>query len=107
MKVACVVGALPNFMKIGPVIEGIRAFAGLEPVLVHTGHNYDYELNEIFFSDLTIRTPNHFLSTEGDTGAETIGNVIIAVDKVLAEIVPDSNGLARRCGYCRRNGKRF
>lgn len=59
-------------------------------VLVHTGQNYDYELNEIFFQDLGIRKPDHFLNAAGATGAETIGNVIIAVDRVLAEVQPEA-----------------
>jgi UDP-N-acetylglucosamine 2-epimerase len=58
--------------------------------LVHTGQNYDYELNEIFFQDLGIRKPDHFLNAAGATGAETIGNVIIAVDRVLAEVLPEA-----------------
>jgi UDP-N-acetylglucosamine 2-epimerase len=57
---------------------------------VHTGQNYDYELNEIFFQDLAIRKPDHFLNAAGQSGAETIGNVIIAVDKVLAEVQPQA-----------------
>jgi len=61
-----------------------------EHVLVHTGQNYDYELNEIFFQDLGIRKPDHFLSAAGASGAETIGNVIIAVDRVLAEVQPEA-----------------
>ncbi|MBN0189381.1 UDP-N-acetylglucosamine 2-epimerase, partial [Pseudomonas aeruginosa] len=59
-------------------------------VLVHTGQNYDYELNEIFFQDLGIRKPDYFLNAAGSSGAETIGNVIIAVDRVLGEIDPDA-----------------
>ena len=59
-------------------------------VLVHTGQNYDYELNEIFFQNLGIRKPDHFLSAAGATGAETIGKVIIAVDALLDEVKPDS-----------------
>jgi UDP-N-acetylglucosamine 2-epimerase (non-hydrolysing) len=59
-------------------------------VLVHTGQNYDYELNEIFFTDLGIRKPDYFLNAAGKTGAETIGNVIIAVDKVLEEVQPEA-----------------
>jgi len=61
-----------------------------EHVLVHTGQNYDYELNEIFFQDLGIRKPDHFLNAAGASGAETIGNVIIAVDRVLAEVQPEA-----------------
>jgi UDP-N-acetylglucosamine 2-epimerase (non-hydrolysing) len=59
-------------------------------ILIHTGQNYDYELNEIFFNDLGIRKPDYFLNAAGASGAETIGNVIIAVDKVLAEVKPDA-----------------
>jgi len=61
-----------------------------EHILVHTGQNYDFELNEIFFQDLGIRKPDHFLSAAGASGAETIGNVIIAVDRVLAEVQPEA-----------------
>jgi UDP-N-acetylglucosamine 2-epimerase (non-hydrolysing) len=57
---------------------------------VHTGQNYDYELNQIFFDDLGIRKPDHFLNAAGASGAETIGNVIIAVDRVLAEVQPEA-----------------
>jgi UDP-N-acetylglucosamine 2-epimerase (non-hydrolysing) len=59
-------------------------------IIVHTGQNYDYELNEIFFTDLGIRKPDHFLNAAGATGAETIGNVIIGVDKVLEEVQPEA-----------------
>lgn len=59
-------------------------------VLVHTGQNYDYELNQIFFEDLGVRRPDHFLSAAGNSGAETIGKVIIAVDKVIAAEEPDA-----------------
>ncbi len=61
-----------------------------EHVLVHTGQNYDYELNEIFFRDLEVRKPDYFLSSAGANGAETIGKVIIAVDAVLEEVKPDA-----------------
>src|SRR5712664_1621985 len=61
-----------------------------EHVLVHTGQNYDYELNQVFFDDLEVRKPAHFLSTAGATAAQTIGNVIIAVDGVLEQERPDA-----------------
>ena len=61
-----------------------------EHILVHTGQNYDYELNEIF-DDLEIRKPDFFLNSAGLSGAETIGNVIIAVDRVLAEVEPEAS----------------
>jgi len=56
-----------------------------EHIIVHTGQNYDYELNEIFFKDLGVRSPDVFLNASGSNAAETIGNVIIAVDKVLSD----------------------
>ncbi len=59
-------------------------------ILVHTGQNYDYELNDIFFHDLEVRKPDYFLNAAGASGAETIGKVIIAVDTVLEEVKPDA-----------------
>ncbi|EQA14796.1 lipid-A-disaccharide synthetase family protein [Glaesserella parasuis H465] len=61
-----------------------------EHILVHTGQNYDYELNEIFFADLGIRKPDYFLNAAGSTGAETIGKVIISVDQILEQVNPDA-----------------
>lgn len=88
MKVATVVGTRPEIIRLSRVMAALDQHC--EHVLVHTGQNYDYELNEIFFNDLGIRKPDHFLNAAGATGAETIGNVIIAVDRVLAEVQPDA-----------------
>ena len=88
MKVMTVVGTRPEIIRLSRVIAQLDEYC--EHVLVHTGQNYDYELNEIFFNDLAIRKPDHFLNAAGATGAETIGNVIIAVDKVLAEVQPEA-----------------
>ena len=88
MKVATVVGTRPEINRLARRMAKLDEHC--EPVLIHTGQNYDYELNEIFFDDLGIRRPDHFLNAAGATGAETIGNVIIAVDKVLAEVQPDA-----------------
>jgi len=88
LKVATFVGTRPEIIRLSRVIAKLDAYC--EHVLVHTGQNYDYELNEIFFQDLKIRQPNHFLNAAGATGAETIGNVIIAADRVLAEVRPDA-----------------
>lgn len=84
LKVMTVVGTRPEIIRLSRVIAKLDEHC--EHVLVHTGQNYDYELNEIFFNDLDIRKPDHFLSSAGATGAETIGNVIIAVDRLLAEV---------------------
>ena len=83
-----VVGTRPEIIRLSRVMTTCDKY--FDHVLVHTGQNYDYELNEIFFTDLGIRKPDHFLNAAGATGAETIGNVIIAVDKVLEEVQPEA-----------------
>ena len=88
LKVATVVGTRPELIRLSRVLAKLDEHC--EHVLIHTGQNYDYELNGIFFEDLGIRKPDHFLEVAGATGAETIGNVIIAVDRVLAEVQPDA-----------------
>ncbi|QXI39802.1 non-hydrolyzing UDP-N-acetylglucosamine 2-epimerase [Pseudomonas xantholysinigenes] len=88
LKVVTVVGTRPEIIRLSRVMVALDQHC--DHVLVHTGQNYDYELNEIFFQDLGIRKPDHFLNAAGATGAETIGNVIIAVDKVLAEVEPEA-----------------
>jgi UDP-N-acetylglucosamine 2-epimerase len=88
LKIVTVVGTRPEIIRLSRVIAKLDEHC--EHILVHTGQNYDYELNQIFFNDLGIRTPDHFLGAAGVSGAETIGNVIIAVDKVLAEVQPEA-----------------
>lgn len=88
LKVVTIVGTRPEIIRLSSVISKLDMFC--EHVLVHTGQNYDYELNQIFFDDLNIRKPDYFLNAAGGSGAETIGNVIITVDKVLTEVKPDS-----------------
>jgi UDP-N-acetylglucosamine 2-epimerase len=88
LKVMTVVGTRPEIIRLSRVIAKLDKFA--EHTLVHTGQNYDYELNEIFFKDLEIRKPDRFLSAAGANGAETIGKVIIAVDGALAGVQPDA-----------------
>ncbi len=88
LKVMTVVGTRPEIIRLSRVIAKLDEYC--EHILVHTGQNYDYELNEIFFQDLEIRKPDHFLSAAGSTGSETIGNVIIKVDQVLAEVKPEA-----------------
>jgi UDP-N-acetylglucosamine 2-epimerase (non-hydrolysing) len=88
LKVVTVVGTRPEIIRLSRVMAKLDEHC--EHILVHTGQNYDYELNEIFFQDLGIRKPDHFLNAAGQSGAETIGNVIIAVDKVLAEVQPEA-----------------
>jgi UDP-N-acetyl-L-fucosamine synthase len=88
LKVATVVGTRPELIRLSRVLAKLDA--SCDHVLIHTGQNYDFELNEIFFSDLDIRRPDHFLGAAGGTAAETIGKIIIAVDAVLADVRPDA-----------------
>lgn len=88
LKVATVVGTRPEIIRLSRVMAKLDVHC--DHVLIHTGQNYDYELNEIFFKDLEIRSPDHFLNAAGKNGAETIGKVIIAVDEILAQIRPDA-----------------
>jgi len=88
LKVMTVVGTRPEIIRLSRVMAKLDEYC--EHILVHTGQNYDFELNEIFFQDLGIRKPDHFLSAAGASGAETIGNVIIAVDRLLAEVQPEA-----------------
>ncbi|MEO4209815.1 non-hydrolyzing UDP-N-acetylglucosamine 2-epimerase [Acinetobacter pittii] len=88
LKLMTVVGTRPEIIRLSRVMAACDEY--FDHVIVHTGQNYDYELNEIFFTDLGIRKPDHFLNAAGATGAETIGNVIIAVDKILDEIKPEA-----------------
>jgi len=88
LKIVTVVGTRPEVIRLACVLKKLDKYC--EHILIHTGQNYDYELNEIFFDDLGIRKPDYFLGAAGATGAETIGNVIIEVDKVLEEIQPEA-----------------
>ncbi|MBI3790820.1 MAG: UDP-N-acetylglucosamine 2-epimerase (non-hydrolyzing) [Gemmatimonadetes bacterium] len=88
LKVVTVVGTRPEIIRLSRVIARIDAHC--DHALVHTGQNYDYELNQVFFDDLAVRKPDHFLGAAGATAAETIGQVIIAVDRVLASEAPDA-----------------
>jgi len=88
MKVVTIVGTRPEIIRLSRVIPKLDQFC--DHVLVHTGQNYDYELNEIFFNDLGIRAPDFSLKAAGKTSAETIGKIIIAVDEVLDIVAPDA-----------------
>ena len=88
LKVMTVVGTRPEIIRLSRVMARLDEYC--DHVVVHTGQNYDYELNQIFFDDLGIRKPDHFLNAAGGGAAETIGKVIIAVDHVLATEKPDA-----------------
>lgn len=88
LRVVTFVGTRPEIIRLSRVIPVLDLHC--DHVLAHTGQNYDYELNGIFFSDLAIRAPDHFLEAAGSTSAETIGNVIARSDKLLRELKPDA-----------------
>lgn len=88
LKVMTIVGTRPEIIRLSRVIPKLDQHC--DHVLVHTGQNYDYELNEVFFSDLGIRKPNVFLEAAGATAAETIGQVIMAADRAMQEHAPEA-----------------
>jgi UDP-N-acetylglucosamine 2-epimerase len=88
MKVMTIVGTRPEIIKLSRVMAELDA--QVDHVLVHTGQNYDYELNEIFFKELGVRKPNHFLDAVGDSVAQTIGNVISKADEAMQRVRPDA-----------------
>jgi UDP-N-acetyl-L-fucosamine synthase len=88
LKIMTVVGTRPEIIRLSRVMAELDR--NTNHILVHTGQNYDYELNEVFFNDLDLRAPDRYLDSAGQNAAETIGQVIIAVDKVLDEFTPDA-----------------
>lgn len=88
MKVMTIVGTRPEIIKLASTIKELDKYT--EHILVHTGQNYDYELNEIFFKDLGLRNPDIYMNAAGENAAETIGNVIIKSDKIIKEQKPDA-----------------
>jgi UDP-N-acetylglucosamine 2-epimerase len=88
LKVMTVVGTRPEIIRLSRIMAKLDQFC--DHLIVHTGQNYDYELNQIFFEDLGIRSPDHFLNAAGETAAETIGNVIANIDKFLVSVRPDA-----------------
>ncbi len=88
MKVMTVVGTRPEIIRLSRVIAKLDEHC--EHILVHTGQNYDFELNEVFFNDLGVRKPDYFLNAAGKNAAETIGQVIIKVDEVLEQVQPEA-----------------
>ena len=88
LRVITIVGTRPEIIRLSRVIA--RLDEHCDHVLVHTGQNYDYELNQVFFDDLGIRKPDHFLNSAAASAAQTIGNIIIAVDPILEQVQPDA-----------------
>jgi len=90
LKVMTVVGTRPEIIRLSAVINKLDESKAIDHVLVHTGQNYDYELNEVFFKDLNIRKPDYFLNAATGTPVETIGNILIKIDPILDKEKPDA-----------------
>ena len=90
LKVMTVVGTRPEIIRLSRVMAALDASEAIDHIIVHTGQNYDYELNQIFFEDLGIRKPNFFLDAAGQSATETIGQILIKIDPLLASEKPDA-----------------
>ncbi|WP_372590339.1 UDP-N-acetylglucosamine 2-epimerase (non-hydrolyzing) [Fervidobacterium pennivorans subsp. carthaginiensis] len=90
LKVMTVVGTRPEIIRLSQVIKKLDQCEAIEHVLVHTGQNYDYELNEVFFKDLELRKPDYFLDAATSSAVETIGNILIKIDPILEKEKPDA-----------------
>jgi len=90
LKVMTVVGTRPEIIRLSRVLSKLDHAEPIEHILVHTGQNYDYELNQIFFEDLELRKPDYFLNAAGKTATETIGQILIHIDPILKKEQPDA-----------------
>lgn len=90
LKVMTVVGTRPEIIRLSRVMAALDASPAIEHITVHTGQNYDYELNEVFYEDLGIRKPNYFLNAAGATATSTVGQILINIDPILEEVQPDA-----------------
>jgi UDP-N-acetylglucosamine 2-epimerase (non-hydrolysing) len=90
LKVLTVVGTRPEIIRLSCVLQKLDASDAIEHILVHTGQNYDYELNEVFFEDLGLRKPDYFLNAAGKNATETAGLILINIDPVLEQVKPDA-----------------
>jgi UDP-N-acetyl-L-fucosamine synthase len=90
LKVLTVVGTRPEIIRLSRVMAKLDESEAIEHITVHTGQNYDYELNEIFYEDLGIRKPDYFLNAAGATATTTIGQILINIDPILEEVKPDA-----------------
>lgn len=90
LKVITVVGTRPEIIRLSSIIHKLEQAEAIEHFLVHTGQNYDYELNEVFFHDFNLKMPNYFLNAAQGAAAETIGNILLKIDPVLEKVAPDA-----------------
>lgn len=85
-----VVGTRPEIIRLSAVINRLESSEAIDHILVHTGQNYDYELNEVFFEDFKLKKPDYFLNSAVGTAIETVGNILIKIDPILEEVKPDA-----------------
>ncbi len=90
LKVMTVVGTRPEIIRLSAVINKLEESEAIEHILVHTGQNYDYELNEVFFNDFKLKKPDYFLNAATGTAVETIGNILVKIDPIMEEVKPDA-----------------
>ncbi|WP_069999283.1 non-hydrolyzing UDP-N-acetylglucosamine 2-epimerase [Cellulosilyticum sp. I15G10I2] len=90
LKVMTVVGTRPEIIRLSAVINKLDESEAIDHVLVHTGQNYDYELNEVFFNDFNLKKPDYFLNAATGTAVETIGNILVKIDPILEKVKPDA-----------------
>ncbi|VDN46209.1 Udp-n-acetylglucosamine 2-epimerase [Petrocella atlantisensis] len=90
LKVMTVVGTRPEIIRLSAVINRLNESEAIDHVLVHTGQNYDYELNEVFFNDFNLKKPDYFLDAATGNAVETIGNILVKIDPILEEVKPDA-----------------
>lgn len=90
LKVMTVVGTRPEIIRLSAVINKLEESEAIDHILVHTGQNYDYELNEVFFNDFKLKKPDYFLNAATGTAVETIGNILVKIDPILEEVKPDA-----------------
>jgi UDP-N-acetylglucosamine 2-epimerase len=90
LKVMTVVGTRPEIIRLSCVLQNLDASPAIDHILVHTGQNYDYELNEVFFEDLNLRKPDYFLNAAGGNATSTAGQILISIDPILEEVRPDA-----------------
>jgi UDP-N-acetylglucosamine 2-epimerase len=90
LKVMTVVGTRPEIIRLSAVINKLNDSNAIDHVLVHTGQNYDYELNEVFFDDFSLKKPDYFLNAAIGTAVETIGNILVKIDPILEKVKPDA-----------------
>lgn len=90
LKVMTVVGTRPEIIRLSAVINRLENSEAIDHILVHTGQNYDYELNEVFFEDFKLKKPDYFLNAATGTAIETVGNILIKIDPILDTVKPDA-----------------